>query len=158
MHGGWGGNRYDQRKFSPLIIVIIGVVVLSTLRVPWPVWMLFFMFGIPMITRLIDKMSSSGPAQRGNWRHHRGHHYHMPHQERTPWDATPREKRKNGFNPQRADDREYVNDLDIDEKPKHRPVYVVGDDGELVEVMEEPPSVQPKAKRAGGNEDGYEYV
>lgn len=160
MHNGLGGNRYDERKFTPLIILVIGIVVLSALRVPWPIWMLFFMFSMPTIKRLLNRVTEA--AQRGSWQQHRGNRYHTPHHERAPWGAEPHEKRKNGYTPQRVDDiDDMFNHLDDEyayEKPKRRPIYIVGDDGELVEVMDEPPFEQPKAKRAGGNEDGYEYV
>lgn len=53
------------------------------------------------------------------------------------WD-TPADKRKRGpYSGLPADE-------DAGEKPKRRPVYVVGDDGELVEVFEE---WSPKTKR-----------
>ncbi len=143
------------------ILVFVGLVFLmSSLRVPWPLWMLFFL-AMPMITRAMNRASQTA-SQRGNWRHHRGHQYHTPHERRTPWNATPREKRKNGYTPRRVEDiDDMLDDMDdqyFEEKPKRRPVYVVGDDGELVEMIEEPPFEQPKAKRAGGNEDGYEYI
>lgn len=131
-------RQHDMHSYRPFalagIMVLIGAVALfSLLRLPWWIWMMFFFFGLPALMR----MAGGGgwrASRAGGWagwrscdtddgaRTYRGYPGSF---------AGEKPKRDGGWTRYEA--------ADPDEKPKRRPVYAVGDDGELVEARDPEP-------------------
>jgi len=150
-------NRHHHRggpvNLMPIIAFIVLIIVLSALKVPWWLWIPMF-FVVPMLL----KAAFSAFGRQG---HHRGHAQHWgSFGNHSPWanhDAGSdgrsarvypgvsvhdwRAKRKRGDNDGESKP----------EKPKNTLVYVVGDDGELVE---KPVDFAPPKR----GDDGYDYV
>ncbi len=150
----WRGPRNNVIP----VAIFLGIIILIGFKLPWWMWLLFFMFGVPTFTRLARKwMGGSSPHT--NQRHYSQSRRH------TSYDRRSREKRyrSDSWRHDDDDDDDWDDDDDDDdddwhEKPKRRPIYTVGDDGELVELTDEPPVEPRKAKRTSGSEDGYEFI
>lgn len=116
-------RQYSYRPFALKgVIVVIGAIALfSMLRLPWWIWMMFFFFGLPALMRM-----AGGWAGWAGWRScdtddgarsQRGY----------PGSFAGEKPKRDGAPPQ-------VESVDPDDRPRRRPVYAVGDDGELVDV------------------------
>jgi len=152
----WRGPRNNVIP----VAIVLGIIIMIGFRLPWWTWLLFFMFGVPALTRLLSKgmgRVDTHPSRRPR--------YQSLHN--TSYNRRSREKhhRYNSWRHDDDDDDDWDDDDDDDddnpdwlEKPKRRPIYTVGDDGELVELTDEPPIEPRKAKRTSGSDDGYEFV
>ncbi|MDX2159952.1 MAG: hypothetical protein SF162_01380 [bacterium] len=128
--GGWG-NHHAMNKgwwFFPLFLMFLFFGGWRWLWVLFFVVPFFMWFVMPMIARI------SRERGYGEW-----------------WNGSADRSSDDGEKRKRDEFISYHADS---EKPKRSPVYIVGDDGEMVEVPNDDTQGSPRRK----NDDGIEYI
>jgi hypothetical protein len=155
-------HHHKAHGCNPLFFIgglLVLLLVITGGNVGWVLVPLCFCCAAPLIFGMFAMAggwcSDHGDEMRGSWDKFRQqwdedwkHEWHQHKDEWKQqffagWGHHEPEKRKGGYRPDRAEA--------YGEKPKNRPTYVIGDDGELVEFKDNPPT--PKR-----GDDGYDYV
>jgi hypothetical protein len=132
-HHGHSYARHSSGKswLWMAIGIVAGFFVLSFLfRSGIAFWLLFLFFVMPMTFKLIHRFNGGRDNRRA-----RGFEGYKESMKRN-WDSYAEGEKPKRYTPNSGYRME--TDADSDEKPKNRPTYVVGDDGELVEFKDDP--------------------
>lgn len=124
---GWGWQGSSRRggqgwNWWPLLIIAGIFFFTGAWRWGWWVWPFLFIV-VPMAIRWFNGQSQGQTRRPWRW----GEGYNTETEIEDEYVEKPKRTPRSVYTPERAS-----------EKPKRRPVYTVGDDGELVEVTDDP--------------------